>query len=68
MPIQKINKGKLKYINMYPIFDILPRLWESGHKTVYQDGKWHLFAKSGDGLVCGNTFRELCVNIVLSGL
>lgn len=53
---------------MYPIFDILPRLWASGFKTVEQDGEWHLFEKGGDGLMTGKTFRELCVNIVLGGM
>jgi hypothetical protein len=53
---------------LYPVFDILQRLWASGHKTVEQDGQWWLFDKSGEGKTCGRTFREMCVNIVLAGL
>ena len=51
----------------FAIFDILPRLWATGHKTVEQDGKWHLFRNDGEGLMVGATFRDLCVNIVLAG-
>jgi hypothetical protein len=53
---------------MYPVFDILQRLWASGHKTVEQDAHWWLFDKAGEFKSCGRTFRELCVNIVLAGL
>jgi hypothetical protein len=52
----------------YPIFDILPRLWTAGYKTVEQDDKWWLFEPSGDGVVSGATFRDLCVNIILAGV
>jgi len=52
----------------YPIFDILPRLWASGHATKKQDGTWWLFRSDGEGLISGRTFRELCVNIVLAGV
>lgn len=52
----------------YPVFDILERLYESGHYTKKQDGRWYLFDKGGDGIASGETFRGLCVNIVLAGL
>lgn len=53
---------------VYPIFDILPRLWSAGYTTCEQDGRWHLFRKDGEGVVSGVTFRDLCVNIVLCGI
>jgi len=46
------------------IFDILPKLWEHGYETKKQDGEWWLFKSNGDGFISGNTFRELCINIV----
>lgn len=51
-----------------PIFDVLERLWSDGYKTKKQDGRWWLFKPSGDGVVSGRSFRELCVNIILAGL
>jgi hypothetical protein len=52
----------------YPIFDILPRLWKEGYKTIEQDGRWWLFDKGGEGVISGETFKDLCVNIILAGL
>lgn len=53
---------------MYPIFDILPRLWASGHRTYERhNGEWVL-ASATKTLMAGKTFRELCVNIVLGGM
>lgn len=54
--------------DLFPIFDILPRLWALDFITVEQDGRWWLFDKTGDGVISGETFRDLCVNIVLAGL
>ena len=51
-----------------PILGVLPRLWATGHKTVEQDGLWHLFDKDGEGIATGTTFRGLCVNILLMGI
>lgn len=53
--------------DLFPVFDTLPRLWALGFKTVEQDGRWWLFAPDGDGVISGETFRDLCVNIVLGG-
>ena len=50
---------------MYPIFDILPRLWASGHLTFEKDGEWILLDGFSEVVMTGKTFRELCVNIVL---
>lgn len=54
--------------DIYPVFDILPRLWASGHVTKEQDGEWWLFRDDGEGLISGKDFRGLCVNIVLAGI
>lgn len=51
----------------YPIFDILPELWNKGYTTVEQEGLWHLFDKHGEGVLSGKDFRQLCINIVLAG-
>lgn len=51
-----------------PIFDVLPRLWATGHRIAEQDGEWCLFDKTGEGIAVGATFRRLCVNIILAGL
>ena len=58
---------KLHDPDLFPVFDSLPRLWESGHVTKEQDGKWWLFRGDGEGLISGETFRDLCINIVLGG-
>lgn len=54
--------------DVYPIFDVLPRLWATGHKTKEQDGEWWLFDGGGEGIVSGRDFRGLCVNIILAGI
>lgn len=54
--------------DMMPIFDVLPRLWDAGYVTKPQDGSWYLFRSDGEGIVSGATFRDLCVNILLSGV
>jgi len=53
---------------MRPIFDVLPRLWATGHRIVEQFELCHLLDKDGNGIVTGKTFRELCVNILLAGV
>lgn len=55
-------------VDPYPVFDTLERLYDSGHYTKKQDGRWILFDKGGEGVASGETFRGLCVNIVLAGL
>lgn len=49
------------------MFDIWPRLLMQGFQMKEQDGKWWLFRNDGEGMVSGDSFRELCVNIVLAG-
>lgn len=51
-----------------PVLDLLPRLWETGHVTKEQDGQWWLFDKTGEGVIAGSSFRDLCLNIVLAGI
>lgn len=53
---------------MLSILDFLPRLWKEGHKTVEQDGRWWLFDSNGESIISGDTFRQLCVNILLTSL
>lgn len=54
--------------DVYPIFDVLPRLWAAGYKTKEQDGEWWLFRSDGEGICSGRDFRGLCVNIILAGI
>ena len=54
--------------HFFPVFDTLERLWKEGYETKEQDGRWWLFDKAGEGIASGNSFRGLCVNIVLAGL
>ena len=66
-----IWQGSMKLIDaekMYPIFDVLPRLWAEGYSISEQEGRWWLWDKQGEGVTNGFTFRDLCVNIVLAGL
>jgi hypothetical protein len=34
-----------------------------GAKISQQDGLWHLFAKSGDGVAAGDCLRSLLINL-----
>lgn len=61
-------KGSMECCDPYPVFDILERLYAKGYYHSQQDGQWWLWAKGGDGICSGQTFRDLCVNIVLMGL
>ena len=54
--------------DVYPVFDVLPRLWAAGYKTKEQDGEWWLFRDDGEGICSGRDFRGLCVNILLAGI
>ena len=63
-----VDEVPLKPINGYAIFDILERLYESGHSTLKSGGVWWLLDKDSEGVISGETFRGLCVNIVLAGL
>lgn len=53
---------------IYPIFDILERLFLSNHTIDYQDEEWWLFDKTGEGLISGKSLRSLCINIILAGI
>jgi hypothetical protein len=54
--------------DLYPIFDILQRLFREGHTITEQDDRWWLFDRNGEGVISGLSVRDLCVNIVLAGL
>ena len=54
-----------KATDLYPVFDILQELLHRGATIKEQDGRWHLFAKNGEGIISGRTFREMCVNLLL---
>ena len=53
---------------IYPIFDILPRLFKTGHYIDEQDGRWWLFDGKGEGVISGETYRSLCINIIFMEL
>ena len=53
---------------VYPIFDILPRLFRTGHYIDEQDGRWWLFDAKGEGVISGETYRSLCINIIFMEL
>jgi len=52
---------------LFPVFDILDRLYREGYEV-----KWHLkcylLNPAGGIVASGTTFRDLCTNIVLMGL
>jgi hypothetical protein len=54
--------------DLFPVFDTIDRLLKDGHYFHHQDGKLWLWNAEGEGVAYGETFRELCVNIVLMGL
>lgn len=47
-----------------PAIDRLQERLEAGYRIAKQDGMWHLFAPSGDGLVCGPTLRKMMLELV----
>ena len=51
--------------NLYPVFDILESLLHRGCSIQEQDGRWWIFDDTGEGVISGKTFREMCVNLVL---
>jgi len=59
------ENAKLRQQDRYPVFDILQELLHYGATIKEQDGRWHLFAKNGEGIISGTTLREMCVNLVL---
>jgi hypothetical protein len=64
-----------KQIEMFPVFDTLDRLMREGFNIEYP-AQWedvdrdlfNLVDITGGTVISGNSFRELCVNIVLAGL
>lgn len=42
------------------LFDVLPRLLETGCKIVKQDGEWWIFEYDGEDVIKGKTFRDMC--------
>ena len=52
----------------YPIFDILDRLYREGWAIECVSGVFMLFDNDSRKQVSGDSFRDLCANIVLMGL
>jgi len=55
-------------IAIWPIMDIMQRLLTDGHCVKEQDGRWWLFRSDGEGIISGENYRGLCVNIVMADL
>lgn len=51
---------------MFPIFELIPQLLISGYRFALQDSRWWLFDGEGEGVTSGESFRKLCVNILMS--
>ena len=54
--------------DLYPVFDIIDRLLKAGYWFDAYDGKVWLKGPRARIVASGDTFRELCVNIVFMGL
>ena len=52
----------------YPILDILDRLYREGWRIELVSGVFMLFDNDSRKQASGESFRELCANIVLIGL
>ena len=52
----------------YPIFDILDRLYREGWRIELVSGVFMLFDNDSRKQTSGDSFRDLCTNIVLLGL
>jgi hypothetical protein len=52
----------------YPIFDTLDRLYREGWTIEQRCGLFFLFDNYRNKQASGDSFRDLCVNIVLMGL
>ena len=44
--------------------DVIPRLLDIGYTIQKQDGEWWMFEGSGESVVGGATFREMCERLV----
>jgi hypothetical protein len=62
------DHGPLVVDDVLPILDVLPRLWDAGFKTRKTAGRWVLLSRDGVQVCAGDTFRALCVNVLLAGL
>jgi len=51
--------------DLYPVFDILESLLQRGCTIQEQDDRWWLFDKDGEGVISGQTLRDMCVNLVM---
>jgi hypothetical protein len=60
--------GTLVSDDVLPILDRLPKLWAEGFRTRAEVGRWVLVAPDGVVLCSAESFRGLCVNIVLAGV
>ena len=49
---------------LIPVLDRLEQWLARGARIVYQDNEWHIFKASGDGVVSGNTIRELLIELI----
>jgi hypothetical protein len=56
------------YTDLFRVFDTIGRLLQSGWYVKDQDGKLWLFDPHGEGVACGETFRDLCLCIIFTGL
>jgi hypothetical protein len=66
--VERIKEsGPLVADDMLPILDVLPRLWKQGFKTRPEMTRWVLVSRDGVTVCTGQTFRDLCVNVLLGG-
>lgn len=50
--------------NAVPSIDLLQQRLERGEYLSKQDGKWWLFNKDGEGVICGNNIRDILLNLI----
>jgi hypothetical protein len=53
---------------VFPVFDRLDYLLSNGHTITKEKDYWRLKDKTGESVMTGHTYRDLCLNIVLAGL
>lgn len=47
-----------------PSLDLLEAHLDKGAYIAKQEDRWHLFAKDGDGIVSGETIRNMLMNLI----
>jgi len=62
--IERLRRGEW----LFPVFDAIDRLLKAGYWFDAYDGKVWLKGPRARIVASGDTFRELCVNIVFMGL